>query len=213
MARLRYYDASNQVPPPAATAATIHSEFLRTGKITRAKENELAGGRRYLSHEAVAELTGRKLRAAGEKTVERLNGFHDSIRFPKLIFHRTLRGSPHLGYCHVTAARTRFAQYEGVNWAFYIANFYAEIGDNDNFFEQFNPKYSRMYFAVAMTPSEDSAEAEAESDAPSRPKMVIDRNIRGNGVLFHTHDPQVAIRNVLLLGARHEQLRDIIRQL
>jgi hypothetical protein len=32
-------------------------------------------------------------------------------------------------------------------------------------------------------------------------------------VLFHTHDPQTAIRNVLLLGARNEQLRDIIRQL
>jgi hypothetical protein len=60
-----------------------------------------------------------------------------------------------------------------------------------------------MYFAVAVT-----ADAEAEDK-----KLTINRNVRGNGVLFQTHDPQVAIRNVLMLGARNEQLRDIIRQL
>jgi hypothetical protein len=43
--------------------------------------------------------------------------------------------------------------------------------------------------------------------------MTIDRTVRGNGLLFRTHDPQVAIKNVLLLGARNEQLREIIRQL
>jgi hypothetical protein len=43
--------------------------------------------------------------------------------------------------------------------------------------------------------------------------MTIDRSVRGNGLLFRTHDPQAAIRNILLLGARNEQLREIIRQL
>jgi hypothetical protein len=37
--------------------------------------------------------------------------------------------------------------------------------------------------------------------------------VRGNGLLFRTNDPQIAIRNILLLGARNEQLRQIIRQL
>ncbi len=43
--------------------------------------------------------------------------------------------------------------------------------------------------------------------------MTIDRSVRGNGLLFRTHEPQVAIKNVLLLGARNEQLREIVRQL
>jgi hypothetical protein len=59
-----------------------------------------------------------------------------------------------------------------------------------------------MYFAVAIRPGEHTPE-----------KMTIDRNVRGNGLLFRTDDPQVAIKNVLLLGARNQQLREIIRQL
>jgi hypothetical protein len=59
-----------------------------------------------------------------------------------------------------------------------------------------------MYFAVAIKPGDNSAE-----------RMTIDRSVRGNGLLFRTHDPQAAIRNILLLGARNEQLREIIRQL
>lgn len=204
MAKLRYYDATpgKVVEPPRPTA--VHSEFLRTGRIIRnSTANWLAEERRYLSYDEVADKTARKLQAAGEKTHDRLSSFHRSIKFPKLIFHRTLAESPHLGYCHVTAARTQFAKYETVSWAFYIANFFAKIGENDSFFEEIDGRASRMYFAVAVT-----ADAEAEDK-----KLTINRNVRGNGVLFQTHDPQVAIRNVLLLGARNEQLRDIIRQL
>ncbi len=202
MAKLRYFDARAEaaVEPPAPAA--VHSEFLRTGRITRektAKEKE----RRYLSYEAVAERTALRLQVAGEKTHERLNGFHRSIQFPKLIFHRTLTDMPHLGYCHVTAARTEFAEYKNVSWAFYIANFYAEIDDSDESFVKIDQRQQRMYFAVAvqkMPTVDDKA-------------FSINRAVRGNGVLFRTVDPQAAIRNVLLLGARNEQLRDIIRQL
>lgn len=204
MAKLRYYDASREVNQPEPQGIAAHSEFLRTGRITRYKPHWLAEERRYLSYEEVAERTGRKLQAAGEKTHQHINGFHRAIRFPKLIFHRTLQNSPHLGYCHVTASRTRFAKYEEVSWAFYIANFYSDIGDDDHFFEQIDLKYNRMYFAVAIRP---------EEEPEAKKKMAIDRKIRGNGLLFRTHDPQVAIRNILLLGARNEQLRDIIRQL
>jgi hypothetical protein len=59
-----------------------------------------------------------------------------------------------------------------------------------------------MYFAVAIKPGEEENE-----------RMIIDRSVRGNGLLFRTHEPQVAIRNILLLGARSGQLREIIRQL
>jgi hypothetical protein len=204
MAKLRYYDARpNHTAEPALPAA-VHSEFLRTGKIIRnSTANWLAEERRYLSYDEVAEKTARKLQAAGEQTHDRLSNFHSSIKFPKLIFHRTLADSPHLGYCHVTAARTQFAKYETVSWAFYIANFFAKIGENDSFFEEIDGRASRMYFAVAV-----KTDAQSEDN-----KLTINRKVRGNGVLFQTHDPQVAIRNVLLLGARSEQLRDIIRQL
>lgn len=203
MAKLRYFDASVPDVVAQSTQAAIHSEFLRTGRISRDKQSWSTSERRYLTFEEVAEKTARKLQAAGEKTHERINGFHRSIRFPKLIFHRTFADSPHLGYCHVTAARTQFAQYDQVSWAFYIANFFAKLGNDDNFFEEIDLKLSRMYFAVAV--HRDAQDAEQ--------KLEINRNIRGNGVLFQTHDPHVAIRNVLLLGARSSQLRDIIRQL
>ncbi|MDM9626613.1 hypothetical protein QTL95_11945 [Rhizobium sp. S152] len=202
MAKLRYFDASTETAQKEPAQASSHSEFLRTGRITRQRSHWLAAERRYLSHEEVAEKTGRKLQAAGMQTHQHINAFHRAIQFPKLVFHRTLQDSPHLGYCHVTASRTKFARYEEVSWAFYIANFYADISDNDNFFERIDARQSRMYFAVAIKPGEHTPE-----------KMTIDRSVRGNGVLFRTDDPQVAIRNVLLLGARNEQLREIIRQL
>jgi hypothetical protein len=205
MAKLRYFDAKDVAKTAVAAAVTPHSEFLRTGRISRLRslENWHEEERRYLTHEEVAEKTARKLQIAGEVTHQRLNAFHRSIRFPKIIFHRTLRDSPHLGYCHVTASRTKFALYDTVNWAFYIANFYSEFGEGDSaFFKDIDVQYSRMYFAVAIKPGDVSQE-----------KLVIDTSVRGNGLLFRTTDPAIAIRNVLLLGARNEQLREIIRQL
>jgi hypothetical protein len=199
MAKLRYFDAKEEKEAPLVAT---HSEFLRTGKITRNRAHWLADERRYLTHDEVAEKTARKLLVAGEKTHQNINAFHRSIQFPKMIFHRTLQDSPHLGYCHVTAARTKFARYEEVSWAFYIANFYSEIGASENFFHKIDVGYSRMYFAVAIKPGEETNE-----------RMMIDRSVRGNGLLFRTHEPQVAIRNILLLGARNEQLREIVRQL
>jgi hypothetical protein len=156
--------------------------------------------RRYLSYEEVAEKTGKKLEAAGETTHKRLNSFHQSIHLPKIIFHRTLEGSPHLGYCHVTAARTFFSRDAMVTWSFYIANFSSEIGGEEVFFARINPRNSRMYFAVAV---------EGEAGEQAR----IDRSWRKNGLLFQTGDPQEAMRNVLMLGAPDAAIREIIKRL
>ena len=105
MSKLQYVEKENQ--PPARQA--VHSEFLRTGRIDRSRPNWSPDEKRYLAYEEVAERTGKILTAAGEKTHERLNAFHRSIQFPKLVFHRTLSGTPHLGYCHVTASKSKFA--------------------------------------------------------------------------------------------------------
>lgn len=139
--------------------------------------------------------------AAGEKTHERLNGFHKSIQFPKLVFHKTLANKPHLGYCHVTAARTKFAEFDDVRWAFYIANFSAEMGTDETFFDAIDIRQSRMYFAVAV----DLDETEK--------KLVVDKRVRGNGILFSTQDPETAMKNVLQMGAKHDALRKIIQAL
>ena len=139
MQKLRYYaapKAETKAPPPAKA---VHSEFLRTGRISRSREDWLPDERRYLTYEEVAARTGRRLERAAETTHDRINSFHRSIKFPKIIFHRTLNNSPHLGYCHVTAARTNFAQYADVKWAFYIANFFAQLGGSEVFFEQIKP--------------------------------------------------------------------------
>lgn len=198
--KIRYFEAPPPQPEePAASKAAAHSEFLRTGRIVR-KPIWIPEERRYLSHEQVAERTGKKLEAAGEKSHDRINSFHRSIQFPKIIFHRTLDERPHLGYCHITAARSVIARRIPVSWSFYIANFFSEIGEDERFFEQINTAYSRMYFAVAIT---------GESGQPFK----INRSIRKNGLLFQTSDPMEAIKNVLMLGASNEQLREIIKKL
>ncbi|OHV85561.1 DUF6656 family protein [Ensifer sp. LCM 4579] len=198
MVKLRYYDASEKASAPAPKAA-VHTEFLRTGRIERRRQTPEQ--RRYLSYEEVAEKTGRKLAAAGEATHKRINSFHASISFPKMIFHRTLAASPHLGYCHVTAATTRLARSKDVTWAFYFANFFSDLGDEAHFFDRIQAGYSRMYFAVAIEPGTEEG------------RMVVDRNVHGNGLIFRTQDPKVALKNVLMLGARDEALRRIIRSL
>jgi len=197
---IRYYKA----PPPPAGQAMMkrisHSEFLRTGRIARDSAVWVPDERRYLSYSDVATRTGKRLEAAGEKSHERINAFHRSIQFPKIIFHRTLAERPHLGYCHVTAARTLLARRVPVSWSFYIANFFSEIGEEERFFERISTAYSRMYFAVAIT---------GEPDEP----FQIDRSIRKSGLLFQTNDPMEAIKNVLTLGASSNALREIIKKL
>lgn len=200
MTKLRYYAKTEAKTREPALPQAVHTEFLRTGRISRRKDDWLPDERRYLTYEEVAQKTGRKLEMAAERTHERINGFHRSIRFPKIVFHRTIEDSPHLGYCHVTAARTNFAKYADVKWSFYIANFFSEIGDEE-FFAKIEPQYSRMYFAVAMRPDK------------SVKAMTIDRSIRDNGVLFRTHDPMEALKNVLKLGASTPALRAAIDKL
>ena len=201
--KLRYYDANRPIPPvpvSAPTSAIGHSEFLRTGRISRAQPLWLPKERRYLTYDEVAERTGFKLESAGERTHQRINGFHHSIQFPKMVFHRTLEQTPHLGYCHVTAASTLFSPKAKVKWSFYIANFLAEIGDEDEFFKRVNTQYSRMYFAVAMDVAEDKS-------------VKINKTFHRDGLLFRTHDPKVALKNVLMLGTRSQDMRKIIQSI
>jgi len=200
-AKIRYFEAPPPKPPaPAVSKLAAHSEFLRTGRIARRNPIWLPEERRYLSHDEVAERTGRRLEAVGEKSHERINSFHRSIQFPKIVFHKTLDERPHLGYCHVTAARSLIGKRIPVSWSFYIANFSSEIGEDDTFFERISTSYSRMYFAVAL---------EREPGEPLR----INRSLRKNGVLFQTNDPMEAIKNVLMLGASNDTLREIIKKL
>lgn len=197
MAKLQYVEDRKVLAPKQA----IQSEFLRTGRIDRNRPNWSETEKRYLSYEEVAARTGKILVTAGDRTHDRLNGFHRSIQFPKLVFHRTLSGTPHLGYCHVTAAKSKFAEFDDIKWAFYIANFFADIAADDMRFERVNMRAERMYFAVAVERDDDSK------------KLAINRKVRGNGLLFRTIDPKTALKNVLLLGAKNEVVRKVIRAL
>lgn len=197
--KFRYFDAAMKPLLPQAKKAS-HSEFLRTGRISRERGDWLPDERRYLTYDEVAERTEKKLSAAGETTHERLNNVHRQIRFPKIIFSKALDERPHLGYCHVTTARTRFEHGRPIVWSFYICNFMADIGDGADFFQHIRTDYSRMYIAVALQPIQDG-------------RMEIDRSIRGNGLLFKTNDPTEALKNVLMLGAPDETVREILRKL
>lgn len=206
MSMFNYYAAKTkgqaQLP-----AVAVHTNFLRTGRIIR-KEDWVEEEKRFLTHEEVAERTGLRLENAGRKTHQRLNGFHRKIRFPEIIFHKTLAQAPHLGYVHVTASKTDFAEHKDVTWGFYIANFSAEISadvaaeetSGEKFFHRVKPGYSRMYFAVAMKNREEGETRQ----------QVINRDVRENGLLFRTADPKTALKNVLMLGARNTELRKIV---
>lgn len=198
-AKRRYYQ--NQAPRRlSATSAAHHSEFLRTGRIDRTAPTWDRETKRYLSFEEVAERTNRKLVRAGETTHERLNAFHEAIRFPKVIFSRAFEEIPHLGYCHVTTASTRFAQRGPVHWSFYIANFSSDISESYPFFENIRSGNVRMYFAVAYE--------KAAGDT-----LRIDRSMRKDCLLFRTANPREAMKNLLLLGAPSQSLRTMIKKL
>ncbi|MEN0115743.1 MAG: DUF6656 family protein [Agrobacterium cavarae] len=199
--RIRYVDTKSGKVAPPTKSKTAHSDFLRTGRIGRFEETLPQGGKRYLSHEQVAEITARRLQDAGSKTHSRLNGFHPSIRFPNMVSHKLIDSTPHLGYCHVTASTTRFDKSRPVLWSFYLANFFAELCGDEHFFEKIDQTRSRMYFAVAMQP---------QSGGKS---VTIDTSIHRGGLLFQTQDPKEALKNVLMLGTRSEELRKIIRAL
>ncbi len=170
--KLQYFDTSAPKKSKFPINVGGYTEFLRTGRIVRPAATWLEEEKRYLSYEEVAEITGRKLVAAGEKTHERLNSFHTSIQFPKLVFHRTLANRPHLGYCHVTASQSKFAEYDTVKWAFYIANFFAEIGTDQSFFADVKMNLSRMYFAVAINADSTEKTSRDQSRGPRQWRAV-----------------------------------------
>ncbi|MDG3575009.1 hypothetical protein P7F60_01310 [Rhizobium sp. YJ-22] len=201
MSKVRYFDASGSRHTQVPMLETFHSDFLRTGRFNRDKGRRGKEERRYLSHDQVAEITGRKLLAVGEHAHERLVSFHKSIDLPKMLYHRIIDDLPHLGYCHVTASKTRFAEFDELKWSFYIANFCADIAEDGKSLSNFNRHLPRMYFAIAMQPDSE------------RKRLEVNREVRGNGLLFRTHDPRIALKNVLMLGARSARLREIIRKL
>lgn len=201
MSKLRYFAAEGLREAMNAPKA-IHTEFLRTGRIFKGKERWDFLEKRYMTHDEVAERTGRALERAGETAHERMNAVHAAIKFPKFLFHRTLDNRPHLGYCHVTAAKTELRNHDPIKWSFYIANFFAEIGEELKFVGKLDRRVSRMYFAVAV-----------QNDNEVATRMVADRSLKANGILFRTHDPKIALKNVLMLGTNDPRLRQKIRDL
>ncbi|MCY0095712.1 DUF6656 family protein [Hoeflea ulvae] len=199
MSKFKYY-AARAKGQASGPGVAVHTNFLRTGRIVRSPEDWIEEERRFLTDEEVAERTGIRLENVGKKTHERLNNFHADIKFPKVIFHKTLAAAPHLGYVHVTASKTDFAEYKDVSWGFYIANFWADITADEHFFERIDPNYARMYFAVAMK----------REQTGEKPQQVINRDFRENGLLFRTADPKAALKSVLLLGAKTAELRRIV---
>lgn len=196
---LKYYDTQAFKPVPIVSK-TMHSEFLRTGRIKRFEDRWLPRHKRYYSPVEVAEITGRRLMETGERAHSKLNNVHPSIKFPPMVYHRIINAMPHLGYCHVTAARSRIDHISDVLWSFYFCNFSADIGGDGHFFENIDHNFSRMYFAVAVDRQEKTG-----------PK--INRSIRKDGILFKTRDPKEAMMNVLMLGAKNSELRRIIASL
>lgn len=200
--KLRQIDPALVVKEALKLPRAFHSEFLRTGRILRGSDRWDATEKRYLTQEEILERTGRQLETAAEKTLERLNGYHWAIQYPKLIFHRTLENRPLYGYCHVTAGKSDLPTGETVKWAFYLANFHADIDAELKFIGKVSREINRMYFAIAVTNAEERS-----------PKMVVDRSLKPDGILFRTHDPKAALKNILLLGTDNPRLRARILRL
>ncbi len=185
IATLRYFEEKKKVEQ-APKKPALHSEFLRTGRIDRNRPNWDGVQKRYLTYEEVAERAGKQLTAAGERTHERLNSFHRSIRFPKLIFHRTLKERA----SRLLSRHRRQDQLCGIQGR--------EMG-------LLHRQFLRRHRSRASDLRKDQHARRTDVFRPRRgedeeqQKLTINTAVRGNGLLFRTQDPKVAFKNVLML--------------
>ncbi len=120
-----------------------------------------------------------KLTTAGETTHKRINGFHTSIQFPKMIFHRTLAGRPasRLLPCHGGANTSRPVQ--GRHLVLLLRQLLLRPRRRETLLRThpdrlFPNVFRRRHRARCAEPEQ----------------MTINRSVRDNGLLFQYRRPE-----------------------
>ncbi len=181
MAKLRYYDAADKMPA-APAKAKAHTEFLRTGRIDRRRW--MANERQYLSYAEGAQQTARKLTTRAERPTADINGSWPRCS-PKMVFQvAPLANSPHLGLLPRDRAKNLPRKGNEDHLVLLSRELLLRLGNEDPFLD----RISRA-IRPCISPSRSSP-------MPAKDGYVVNRNVRGNGLMFPTQDPKVAEENV-----------------
>lgn len=185
--KLNYFDARREEREKAElqTIEKSKTDFFR-GRDT--------GGRtlvrQYVGPKTVQQKTALTLSNKAWEYYTQLKQSEPELKFEYLEQTRLLSEVSHLGYSAITFGRYTEVDDKVIHWAFYFANFDCVFGQGENLFESIPTTYGLTYFALALRLNEE------------RQVEGLDTSIRGNGVIFSTKDPNVAMTNVIQLKSR-----------
>lgn len=182
MAKLRYFDARANVEQSTAQVAP-HSNFCGPARSPASSRIGWPPSS-ILTHDEVAEKTSRKAaerRREDAPAYQRLPPLHP-VSEDGVSPHA--RGQPtHLGFCR---SDRRAHQKFSASMSGELGFLHRQLLRRHQRQRQRLRKDRHALFGTCTSPSRSAGE--------HRRKMTIDRNVRSNGLLFRTDDPQVAIR-------------------
>jgi hypothetical protein len=185
--KLNYYDARREERDKAELEKIEKSktEFFR-GRET----DGLSRLRKYVGPETVHTKTVATLTNKAYDYYCQLRACEPDLKFDYMEQTRMLSSVSHLGYSAITSGRFTDASGKTTHWVFYFANFDCVFGQGETLFESIPTSYGLTYFALALMVGED------------KHVLGVDTSVRGNGVIFSTKDPNVAMDNVIKLKER-----------
>ena len=190
-APIRYFDLQEEkrikaeLEANAKRPAARHFDFF----LDRKPEEKVvqAAPRKVLTRQEVAKATQTVL--TGKSNV-----YHNQLinARPDLMFRREnqckiIEALPHLGYAAITSGTVPNKEENNVPWMLYFANFNAKFGQGDVLFEDIPKNYGVTFFALALDVNEEGIVKGRDLD------------LRGNGLLFATKDPNEAFHNIVKL--------------
>jgi len=143
--------------------------------------------RANLDDDQVAERTRVALANRAEIYYRQLRDWREDLNFERFEWVKILDQLSHLGYAAITRGIWPDKDGSFIPWVFYFSNFNARFGKGDTLFDNLPKKYGVTFFCLALT-------VDGERKVNGR-----DSSKRGNGVLFSTKDPAVAMANVAKL--------------
>ncbi|MEN9895027.1 MAG: hypothetical protein RIR97_879 [Pseudomonadota bacterium] len=132
----------------------------------------------------VPEMTRHRLYYKAETYFQQLLFWRPMIEVQRLDTVRLIEARPRFGYASIIRSLTPDSSGALYPWIFYVCNFPAKFGMDDQLFDSIPTSPGVTFFGLGLSVDTDG--------------RIIGRNrsIRGNGLLFATSDPTEAFENV-----------------
>ena len=190
--QIRYFDLQEEkrikaeLEAKAKRPAARHFDFFLDRK-PEEKVIEAPPPRKILTRQEVAKATQTVLTGKSGVYHHQLTTARPDLMFRRENQCKIIEALPHLGYAAITSGTVPDKEENNVPWMLYFANFNAKFGQGDVLFEDIPKNYGVTFFALAL-------ELNEEGIVTGR-----DLNLRGNGILFATKDPNEAFQNIVKL--------------